>query len=536
MNKFITFLKSIIYETTQYSHSLNSSNKKIPEEFEKFYFLNFRALLYNKGTKSANEAQSGIEDFKKYCLNQSLDTLVNFLNWAKSGIEKTKKENIEVPLGGNVLEKIDNILNTGLYDDETKKIIYKSLDRYEQRKNKDISNASNEMIRKKKQHEEEYNTGKINYKEFQKKSKSARENFELAESNAKKDYWHQLRMEVNNLTKSMGSEGPESTDVYKLRISIIETIIKDHQDKILNDMLRQQSEILNKKENISYEKIDEIPIDPSLPSKINSARQNWNTIIKLFSELSKSVIDKQNKKELLKTVPKQYLIFAPLFFNDILSEFSLDNDITINQYNDILTKSFLKDLSPEFKYYLDEIEKNKSRERRLIIQKISSVLKKVPSEFKNTSVRIEPSISKTSVPVITVATVQEISKEDIEKPIDILNSITHDDIENSFRKDLFGSFQNKMLAILKLLPKIRLINNLDNKNKYKKMIENCIDDFEIKMLTVEDKLSTYLKNKKIKREPFTSDDRKLSETLKGYEGIISRIGLEDVKIELKEIN
>lgn len=536
MNKFTTFLKSIIYEVTEYNQSLDSSIKKIPEEFEKFYFLNFRALLYDKGTESSNKAAKGIDDFKKYCSTQSLDMLVNFLNWAKTGIEKSKKENIIVPLGGNVLEKIDNILNTGLYDDETKKIVYRSIDRYEQRKNKDISNASNEMIKKNKQYEEEYNTGKINYKEFQKKSKLAKEIFDHAESNAKKDYWHQLRMEVNNLTKSMGSEGPESTDVYKLRIATIETIIKDHQDQILNNMLRQQSEILNKKENISYEKIDEIPVDSSLPSKINSARQNWNTVIKLFSELGKSVVDKQNKRQLLKTVPKQYLIFAPLFFNDILSEFSLDNDITVNQYNDILTKSFLKDLSPEFKYYLDEIEKNKSRERRLIIQKISSVLKKVPSEFKNAPVIIQPSISRSSAPIITIATVQEVSKEDIEKPIDILNSITYDDIEISFRKDLFGSFQNKMLGILKLLPKITFMNNLDNKNKYKKMIENCIDDFEIKMLTVEDKLSTYLKNKRIKQEPFTNDDKKLSETLNGFEGIVSRIGLENVKTQLKEIN
>lgn len=534
MNKFTTFLTSIIYEVTQYASPLDSSIKKIPLEFTEFYNLNFNAYLSNKGTPDAKKTENGITKFIEYCSKQNLDTLVNFLNWAKIGIESSKKENIQVPLGGNPIEKIDNIFATGAYPKETKEIVYRSLERYEKQKNKEISRTAGEISIQRRKLQKEYDEKKITYKEFQKRSGVLTKNLELAESNAKAEYWDLVRMEINNLIKGMGSEKVESADAYKERIAIIEKIIKDHQDKILNDMLEKQNAILNKKESINIDKDSkDIPIDPSLPNKINIARRHWNNVIKIYSDLSKNVLDKSGKRDVLKTVPKEYLIFAPLFFNNVLGEFTLDNDITVNQYNDILNKSFLNDLLPEFKFYLDEIKKNTSRERRLIIQKISSVLKKVPSEFKNIPVSSYIHMNKINAPTQKEEIkIEDISIDEIEKLIDSIKGISEKNIENSFNSGLFGNYENKMSIILKAINRIKLINDSSTKKLYKELIAKEIDEFELKLLTVADDLISYLKNKK---DPLTNDEKRLSSTLDGFDGILYRIKLEDVKNELDNI-
>ena len=539
MNKFTVFLKSILYEVNQYSHSLDSSIKKIPEEFKKFYNLNFSAYLNNKGTPSANEVDKEIKKFEEYCRTQSLDTLVNFLNWAKIGIEEVRKEDIIVPLGGNPLDKIEEIFSSGTIHRDTQEIVKKSLTRYEEMKEKQISTANREMLSLKNKLRNEYDSEKITYKEFQKKSGELTKKFETAESAAKAEYWSRVRTEIANLVSGTGTEKIESAEAYKYRITKIENIIKETQDRILSDMLNKQNSLLSK-QSIEIDS-NEIQIDPSLPNKINNVRRNWNNVIKIFSDLSKNVLDKSDKRTLLKTVPKEYLIFSPLFFNDSLGEFTLDNDITVNQYNDILNKSFLNDLSPEFKFYLEEIKKNTSRERRLIIQKITSVLKKVPSEFKNISIGSQIYISKMNTPVIKEEPkIEDISIDEIESLIDSIKKISESDIEGSFKSSMFGSYENKISKILKSLNRIKLISDSSTKELYKDLIKKEIDDFEFRMLTVADDLLNYLKNKKDqnlndpkKNPPLSRDDIKLSDTLNGFDGILYRIGIEDLKNELK---
>lgn len=542
MSKFTVFLKSIIYEVNQYSHSLDPSIKKIPEEFKKFYNLDFSAYLNRKGTSKANEIEKEIKKFEEYCRTQSLDVLVNFLNWAKIGIEEVRREDIIVPLAGNPLDKIDEIFATGTIHPETQEIVRKSLNRYEEMKQKQISAASREMISLKNKLRNEYDNQKITYRDFQKKSGELTKKFEAAESASKAEYWSRVRSEISNLVSGTGNEKLELAEAYKYRITKLENIIKEAQDRILNDMLNKQSVLLSKKEPIKIES-NEIPIDPSLPSKINNARRNWNSVIKVFSSLSKNVLDKSDKRALLKTVPKEYLIFSPLFFNDSLGEFTLDNDITVNQYNDILNKSFLKDLLPEFKFYLEEIKKNTSRERRLIIEKITSVLKKAPSEFKNISIGSQLYMSKMNDPVIKEEPkIEDISIDEIEDLVDSIRKISESDIEGSFKSGMFGSYENKISKILKSLNRIKLVSNSSNKKLYKDLIEKEVDDFEFRMLTVADDLLNYLKKKKDKNlsdpkvnPPLSRDDIKLSETLNGFDGILYRIKLEDLKNELKNI-
>ena len=543
MSKFTVFLKSILYEVNQYSHSLDPSIKKFPEEFKKFYNLDFSAYLNRKGTPKANEVEKEIKKFEEYCRTQSLDTLVNFLNWAKIGIEESRREDIIVPLGGNPLDKIDEIFASGTIHPDTQEIVKKSLNRYEQMKEKQISIANREMISLKNKLRNEYDSGKITYKDFQKKSGELTKKFEAAESASKSEYWSRVRGEISNLVSGTGTEKIELIEAYKYRITRLENIIKEAQDRILNDMLNKQSSLLSKKEPIKVES-NEVPIDSSLPSKINNVRKNWNNVIQIFSNLSKNVLDKTDKKALLKTVPKQYLIFAPLFFNDSLGEFTLDNDITVNQYDDILNKSFLIDLLPEFKFYLEEIKKNTSRERRLVIQKISSVLKKSPSEFKNISIGSQLYISKMNAPTIKEEPkVEDISIDEIESLIDSLKKISESDIESSFKSGMFGSYENKISKILKSLNKIKSLNDPSTRELYKDLIEKEVDDFEFRMLTVADDLLNYLKNKKDKNlnDPkinpsLNRDDIKLSETLNGFDGILYRIKLEDLKNELNQIN
>jgi hypothetical protein len=542
MSKFTVFLKSIIYEVNQYSHSLDPSIKKFPEEFKKFYNLDFSAYLNRKGTTKANEVEKEIKKFEEYCLTQSLDTLVNFLNWAKIGIEEAKREDIIVPLGGNPLDKIDEIFATGTIHRDTQEIVRKSLTRYEEMKEKQISIANREMLSLKNKLRNEYDSDKITYKEFQKKRGELTKKFEASESAAKAEYWSRVRNEISNLVSGTGTEKIESAETYKYRITRLENIIKEAQDRILSDMLNKQSVLLSKKEPIKVES-NEIQIDPSLPNKINNVRRKWNNVIKIFSDLSKNVLDKSDKRGLLKTVPKEYLIFAPLFFNDSLGEFTLDNDITVNQYNDILNKSFLNDLLPEFKFYLEEIKKNTSRERRLVIQKITSILKKAPSEFKNVSIGSQLYMSKMNTPVIKEEPkIEEISIDEIESLIDSIRKISESDIEGSFKSGMFGSYENKISKILKSLNKIKLISDSSTKELYKDLIQKEIDDFEFRMLTVADDLLNYLKNKKDKNlndpkvnPPLSRDDIKLSDTLNGFDGILYRIKIEDLKNELKEI-
>jgi len=313
-------------------------------------------------------------------------------------------------------------------------------------------------------------------------------------------------MEMNNLKKQLPYETAEQNDVKNLRISIIEKAI----DRAIENMLKQQNELLmNKNISVSNDSSSEInrllvPINNLSDTLINSVRTEWNNVIRTLNSLGKNVLDKRDEFEISKKIGKEYKMFVPLFFKK-------EDEISISQYDDILNKSFLSKLSPRFKYYLDAITENKSRKKDLIIQKIVSVLKKEPNELKGYTPTpiLKQSASIYGASQIRTPIIPDISEDDIKKEIDLLNKISEDDIKHSFKKDLFGYFQNRISTISKLL-------NNPNTMKYKPEIKKAVNDFEDRMLDTALSISP-------------EEIRAYNNPVARIEGILNRIGLDDIK-------
>jgi hypothetical protein len=501
--KFTSLLKQVLLEVTQYSHSLDPSIQKLPKEFIDFYTLNFRQFLFNKGTSGANEVKRKIEEFEEFCKKQPIETLTSFLNWAKIGIEKFDPTDIKLPTGLELEERLDLLLKVGNFDQTTTDVVNSAIQNYAKGSVKQKKDAYSTFTISSKKIDED-NT--LSSKEKARKKKELKDKYEHEERRIGREYTALLTMEMNNLKKKLPYETAEQNDIKNLRISIIEKAI----DKAIENMLKQQNELLmNRNVPVADSSSSEITklliqINNSSDTLINSVRTEWNNVIRTFNSLSKNILDRRDEFELSKKVGKEYKMFIPLFFKK-------EDEISVSQYDDILNKSFLNKLSPRFEYYLDAIKENKSRKKELIIQKIVSVLKKEPTELKGYK---PASILKQTASIygggqIGTPAIADISQDDINKEIDLLNKISEDDIKHAFKKDLFGYFQNRISTVSKLL-------NNPNSMKYKPEIKKAIDDFENKMLDTAlsippEELKTY--NNPINR----------------IEGILNRIGLDDIK-------
>ena len=501
--KFISLLKQVLLEAAQYSHSLDPSIQQLPKEFIDFYNLNFRQFLFNKGTSDANEVKRKIEEFENFCKTQSIETLTSFLNWAKIGIEEYDKKDIKLPTGLELEDRLDLLLKVGGFDKTTIDVVNSARQNYAKgsvRQKRDAYSTFSISAKK----IDEDNT--LSSKEKAKKKKELKEKYEHEERRIGREYTALLTMEMNNLKKQLPYETAEQNDVKNLRISIIEKAI----DRAIENMLKQQNELLmNKNVSVSNDSSSEInrllvPINNLSDTLINSVRTEWNNVIRTLNSLGKNVLDKRDEFEISKKIGKEYKMFVPLFFKK-------EDEISISQYDDILNKSFLNKLSPRFKYYLDAITENKSRKKDLIIQKIVSVLKKEPNELKGyTSTPIlKQSASIYGASQIRTPIIPDISEDDIKKEIDLLNKISEDDIKHSFKKDLFGYFQNRISTISKLL-------NNPNTMKYKPEIKKAVNDFEDRMLDTALSIPS-------------EEIRTYNNPVARIEGILNRIGLDDIK-------
>jgi hypothetical protein len=523
MKKFLSLLTSIIFETTQYSHSLDPKIEKLDPEFKKFYFLDFKSFLFKKGTKAAIETDQGIERFKNYCKNQPLSVLIGFLNFAEIGLEEEKRENISIPTDGDLEEKLKDVLKSKTINKDTVEIINKSKQNYLEKTRQELIRSTNNYNNIKNE------LDKISdLTQRRKKKKEAKEKYEMEQKRISDEYSNLIKMDIKNLTTITNAELIEQKNADQLRLSILEKI----KDDTLEAMLKQQSEILTNKNKIEVSKDDitkyQVQHNSSIPL-INPIIDKWNNVLEVFSQLSKNVLDERNKRNLSSGLNNNYLFFAPLFFDkDILDgshAISINNDIKENQYDNILSKSFLKDLPYD---YLSDIKKNKSRQKRLIIEKIVSVLKKSQNSYD-----ISPTKTLSNIQIPQEIIKEVIKKDEIEKIINQLDKISDNDIEYSFKNGAnFGYVARIFTDISKSLNKIDIIDIDTIKNEYKEIINDSINKFEDKMVSVASYLLDILE---LDKGSLTRDQLTLSNTLNGFDGILSRIGFDEVKDKLRKI-
>jgi hypothetical protein len=540
MAKFISLLNTIIFESIkQYSRSLDPSIKKLPKEFEDFYNLKFESYLNNPGSKEFLDTKKGINLFTQYCMRDDVTEgmLYEFLTYANIGLEESKIEDIIVPLGGNKLEKIDNIFASGTIHPDTQAIVRKSLNNHEKNRRKKIAEAAADKSVQMSKLERKLVNNEITRDDFKKESKRLTEKLEMAESAANKDYQAALQDEISNLTKPKNDSKQLSKQVKSLMLEIINTIIIRKREKIIKDKLALQNELLRSKDKEFKIEVDEfeIPIDTNDPI-VDIVRMNWNNVINQLKNVSLYSIDKASEKKVLENIKATdknkdlFIPFLPLFMNLDIS------DITIDQYNDIFEKSFLNKLNtPRLKPYINAMKENKSRKKELIIQKIFSVLRKKPRDLNISSEVITGNIIgvKTKTPIEIKK--DEISQDEIDKILDSINVVSVKDIMGSFENGLFGNLEKRLSETIKAINKIKLIPNIIIKQNYIQNIKNAIDDFESKMLIAKDKIETYLLTKEESGESLNSSDKRLLSNVDGYDGIVYRIKLEDVKNELSNL-
>jgi hypothetical protein len=540
MAKFISLLKTLVFESvTQYSRSLDSSIKKLPKEFEDFYNLKFESYLNNPGSKEFLDTKKGINLFSQYCMRDDVTEgmLYEFLTYANIGLEESKIEDIIVPLGGNKLEKIDNIFASGTIHPDTQAIVRKSLNNHEKNRRKKIAEAAADKSVQMSRLERKLVNNEITREAFKKESKRLTEKLEMAESAANKDYQAAIQDEISNLTKPKNDSKQLSKQVKSLMLEIINTIIIRKREKIIKDKLALQNELLRSKDKEFKIEVDEseIPIDTNDPV-VNIARMNWNNVISQLKNINLYSIDKASERKVLENIKATdknkdlFIPFLPLFMNPDIS------DITIEQYNDIFEKSFLNKLNTaRLKPYINAMKENKSRKKELIIQKIFSVLRKKPSDLNIGSEVITGTITgvKSNTPI--QAKKEEISQDEINKILESIDRISVKDIIGSFENGLFGSTERKMTETIKGINKIKLLSDLITKQNYIQKIKNAIDDFESRMLLAKDEIETYLLTKEENGESLNSADKRLLSNIDGYDGVTYRIKLDEIKNELDNL-
>lgn len=534
MAKFISLLNTLIFESIkQYSRSLDPSIKKLPKEFEEFYNLKFESYLNNPGSKEFLDTKKGINVFNQYCMRDDVTEgmLYEFLTYANIGLEESKIEDIIVPLGGNKLNKIDDIFASGNIHPDTQEIVKKSLVNHEKNRRKKIAEANDDKSAQISKLERKLMNNEITREDFKKESKRLNEKLEAITSSANKDYQSSIQDEINNLTKPKNDNKQLSKQVKSLMLEIINAIIVRKREKIIKDKLALQSELLRSKDKEFKIEVDEseIPIDTNDPV-VNIARMNWNNVINQLKNVSLYSIDKASERKVLENIKtsdknKDLLIpFIPLFMNPDVS------DITIDEYNNIFEKSFLNKLNiPRLKPYIAAIKENKSRKKELIIQKIFSVLRKKPSDLN-----INPDISVSIKPKVSIEIKkEEINEDEINSVLESINKTSVKDIIGSFEIGLFGNLEKKLTEVLKIINKIKLISNDIIKQNYIQDIKRNIDDFESKMLEAKDEIETYILTKEENGESLTSNDKKLLSNIDGYDGVTYRIKLDEVKNQLE---